>query len=302
MLSSTSNGGDTNPAVPYIYRVSGCVDEADRSAECPVAGTVVMTMYGRNFQRTALSITVVYPDYLAPCDTIRVSTDERLRCEFHVLGNLKDRRDMLDVFVNSSIGTSTFPKSVGVTAHAIPPSISSVSGCIDDGAQTRDCTMSSEVRLIGAHFPRWLLPSIILAGQLELPCQWKNEERAVCCSLDDNRIDELPKGHLLPVQIRFAPDRISQPISALALRLPPPPPPPSQPTSSTGQSDSTGGAEGRDELEPIKMTFFIVCVLALVAIVGGMVLWMVGLWSAHRRAFVSANGQAAVDMRQVILH
>ena len=296
--SSSSGGGGVSRTVPFVRRVSGCVDEGDWTLECPVQTSIDLTIYGLNFQRAALTITIGDDDTAigAACSTIRVSTDEQLRCTFDTEHVRMWQRALLDVRVNSSLGSSTFPTSIAVSDMVVPPFITAVSGCSDGSGQTRDCTLMSEVRLAGSHFPRWLAPSLIIAGQLELPCQWKSSEVWVSCLLDDHRVDELPKGQLLPIQVRFG-NRLSDSVNALAMRNSPPPPP--LPSSSTGRPADVIVS---DDLQSVKVTLFVLSVLALVAILAGIGVWSVGLWSAHRRAFVSANGQAAVDMRHVLLH
>lgn len=285
-----------------MSRVSGCVDVGEWTVECPLHTALDLTMYGLNFQRTALDITVGDHNIATACSTIRVSTDEQLRCTFNTSNILPSmRRSALSVSLNSSLGSFVLPTSVAVSDEVIPPSVAAVSGCIDEGRQTRDCTQSSELRLTGHHFPRWLPPTLVIAGVVSLPCQWRGTEAGlVYCSLDDNRVNDLPTTQLLPVQLRFD-DRTSDAVAGLAMRGNSPPPPPSSAVSSS----TGGGGDGVvvvDDLQSVKVSLFVLCVVALVALVGGAVVWGVGLWTAHRRAFVSANGQAAVDMRQVLLH
>ena len=203
--------------VPFVSRVSGCVDEADRTYECPIRTSLDLTMYGLNFQRAAVTITFTDGGTVVPCTDVRVSTDERLRCHFNTGEVRPQRREMLSVVVNSSLGSSTFDAAVDVNEKVMQPTIVEASGCMDSGTQTQDCRSSSEVRLTGAHYPRWLTPSLIISGKLSLPCQWKGEVWGVYCSLSDRRVDDLPTGQLLPVQVRFADDRISEPEYALAM-------------------------------------------------------------------------------------
>jgi len=275
------------------------VDDGHSTVECPTS-LVELTIYGLNFQRTALSIHFTDHDAVnIACTEIRVSTDEQLRCTFDGAdSHHQPRRRRLDVAVNSSLGYTTFAEAVEVDGAAYQPTITSVSGCVDSWAETRDCTQMSEVRLSGAHYPRWLPPTLVLPGQLELPCQWRGDIFGVYCSLNDVLVDSLPKGQLLPIQVRFDTDRLSPPQLLLAMR--------GAPSGPSNQQSSTGRpadpAVDRDELNCIKVTLFVACVLSLVAIVGGVAVWAAGLWMARQRSFVSAHGQAAVDTRQVLLH
>ena len=305
ILSSSETGGGGR-VVPFVSRVSGCVDDGSTTVDCPPSTTIDLTMYGRNFQRTALVITILDHSIdgdnrtIIPCSTIRVSTDDLLRCTFNVGQLSYPRRQRFDVLVDSALGSSVFRDSLAVTDDIEQPVLTGVSGCSDNGAETRDCTTSSEVRLTGDHFPRWLSPSMLLSGYLEVPCQWKGEVGGVYCSLDHERVDQLPKGQLLPTQVCFS-DHISLPVAGLSLLLSQPIPPPALPTSSSSTAQPPPIVVS-DDLESVKVTLFVLSVLALVAIMGGVAVWAVGWWMAHKRAFVSANGQAAVDMRRVLLH
>lgn len=296
--ASSSTGEEPGPAIPYARQVSGCVDDGDWTAECPVHTLIELTVYGLYFQRAPPSIVISNAQRAAvPCTNVKIEADDTLRCDFNTsLIPLPLPAAMMDLNVISAQGTSVFPGSVGVTSVVELPLITMVRGCVDQGSTTRDCYFGSEVRIAGSHFPRWLEPHLIIGGQLQLACVWRGSEIWVFCPLDDSRVETLPKGQLLTVQVRFD-ERYSDTQLALSMRGTQPPTPAA--SSSSGQAD---GLEADDDLRGAKVTLFVFCVLALVAMLVGVGVWMMGVWTAHRRAFVSANAHAAVDMRQVLLH
>ena len=302
-LASSSSGGRVDTSAPVLSRVSGCVDDDTRTGECPDRLYIDLTLYGRNFQRSPISVAVTGSDVEVPCGPVRVSTDEQLRCAVDFASLPRERRQVLSARLDSPLGASTLVDAISVADELTQPQVTAVTGCIDtDDGHTRDCTLGAEVNVAGSHFPLWLPPLLIVDGWIELPCHWMAPSlNTVRCPLHNHRVTELPTGRPLPVQLVFSDERRSPPVDALSMRSEQPRPPPSQP--SRVSSSSTGRVEEleRDYLEPVSVLLFAVCVVALAAIVAGALVWAAGLWKAYRRAYVSAYGRAATTLHHELL-
>ena len=303
--SSSSSTGPAPALPPTISAVVGCADfpSTGTTTECPYnSAALYLTVFGSNFHTA--SITFIRLGNDTACRNPTRDHPSRLSCLLPAIAPTV--AGALTLFVNTSAGLLSIPQAVSFSPTFTAPTVQMVSGCstVGQGQSTRDCTRDNTLTITGSFFPRYLSDVVArLGGTIEVKCLWLElPEPSVVCPLYSVSMEQLFKGPNVPVlvKLRFGTDRWSDEVQGFTILYAPPPP------QSTGGGGGNGGngadVAGDDDLDAMKIALMVLMVISLSILTLATLVWGVTWWSAQRRAYVSRNGAAAVDMRQVLLH
>ena len=307
--SSSSSSSPAPPQPPTVVRVSGCSDErlSRNTGECPFAWEgLELTVWGSGFTQPGMPSHILFGNasYLCTIDDYRQG--DMLKCRMKAV-SVQPTPVSMQLNLSSSFGPVLRANALTFTSNFTAPVIDAVSGCHDIIPTTVNCLQTSILTIRGEHFPRYVEDRYIqlqLGDLLSVPCVWRPADEAtlpeLACPLSQTNLEPIYQGpnKYVKVRLRFnapgQPERASEDVEMVGLNLAP------QPPQSTGASNPDAAVD--DDLDSMKIALMALMVVSLSILTIATLVWGVTWWSAQRRAYVSRNGAAAVDMRQVLLH
>ena len=302
--SSSSTGGLPPDSPPIIQRVSGCEDTlvATRNCPWPWTGPIPLRLIGSRFQPFLDSLSVWVNDQ--PCPIIEPVTNRAyLDCSWdtNAVNWTAVGTTPMTVSLNSSAGWVNVSSAVSLNTAFANPSIESVTGCpiaAYEQPRTAGCDASRTLTIHGEAFARYLSPTLTIARSTTVDCLYPlANPLTIECPLRNAVLSGVARNVYVLVQLHLG-DRASDAMPYVSFGPDVGPPTDS---SSGGDGGNSGDGVSADELVGMKVALLVLSVLALVAIVVALAVWVTGWWLAHRRSYVSQYGQAAVDARQVLL-
>ena len=305
---SSSSTSSVAPQPPSVTRVSGCCDNRlMNTEECPFEWEgLELTVWGSGFTQPSMPKELTFNNQSYSC-AIKTLGADMLTC---LMGPVPPQPQPLLLALNFStnLGRVLRPNALSFSSNVTAPQVLAVSGCEENGSPaTLNCQQSSTLTIRGVYFPRYVDHRYIylqLQDQLSVPCVWRQNDMTslpeLACSLTQVNLEPIYQGpsKYVRLNLRFSapgqPERISPDVELLTLKLTP------QPPTSTGSPHTEQALD--DDLDSMKIALMALMVVSLSILTIATAVWGVTWWSAQRRAYVSRNGAAAVDMRQVLLH
>ena len=313
--SSSSTGGSSAPT-PQITRISGCEDFSSMTLNCPTKiDSLTLTMYGRDFFLNFAHLTyglvidntqikaefTFYPNYFPNYLTVEINP---ATLEALTKGKLLNVSLTWNLTHSGDRGKFTTINAINITNERQLPIITSVTGCSDtfDKSRTENCHLGDWIRLTGKHFALYDEAFIYFtaAAPYDMTCTKRFEYPGdLWCRLPQFLPHGIIAGSLLDITLAYQFSRMITIFhQALSFeRIPTP-----RSSSSTGSASSGVVVDDGDGLDGMKYSLMILMLIALGILVIASAVYLTTWYHAQRRAFVSSNGSAAIDMRQVLLY